>query len=37
MTKNEISTGLNKQENFILALVLVAESEEFAKGEVFKV
>ncbi len=37
VTKNEILTGLNKPENFILALVQVPESEEFAKGDVFKV
>ncbi|MEP0959976.1 DUF3883 domain-containing protein [Microcoleus sp. FACHB-1515] len=37
VTKNEILTALNQPESFILALVQVPQSEEFAEGDAFKV
>lgn len=37
VTKNEILTGLNKPESFVLALVQVPESAEFPEGDGFKV
>jgi hypothetical protein len=37
VTKNEILTGLNKPENFVLALVRVPASEEFPEGDAFRV
>ena len=37
VSKNEILTALNKPDGFLLALVQVPKSEEFAEGDAFKV
>ncbi|BAU10266.1 helicase domain protein [Leptolyngbya sp. NIES-3755] len=37
VTRNEVLAGLNRPESFILAIVQVPKSEEFAEGDVFRV